>query len=116
MKYDKSEIEEHQIFIENKAQIDKFGIEQFLKDIGIFIEFIHIYKHQNSVANFIGYKINIQYRLNEKINDKTYKWEIIDGYKMCSSIEEAGTASILKAYEIISTNDYLTDRINKLKL
>ena len=116
MEYDKSVIEEHQIFIENKAQIDKFGIEQFLNDIGIFIEIIPFYKHPNSGGILIGFTINIQYRLNEMIDDKTYKMEIIDDYKMCPSIEEARTAAILKAYDIITSNNYFKDRINKVKL
>lgn len=113
--YDKSVIESNQIFIENKSQIEKFGIIQFMKDIGIFIEFVPLYKHPNSGGGLIGFQIdNMEYRLNKMIDENTYEMEKVVYYKTFPTISDASTTALLKAFEIINENSYFKDRIKKL--
>jgi hypothetical protein len=116
MDYKKSVIEEHPVFAKYKEKINKFGIELFLENIGIFPEIIPVYKPPNEKGelNRIGYNIKFEYRLNEMKDENHFKMEVINDFNTYTTKEEAETTLFLKAFEIINTNIYLQDKIDSL--
>jgi hypothetical protein len=116
MDYNKEVLEKHPLFIKNKDKINKYGIDQFLKDIGIFGKIVPFVKPPNNegLMKLIGYNIDFEYRLNEMKDEKHYKMDIIDDFDTFPTKNEAGDAIILRAFEIINNNSYIQDKIEKL--
>lgn len=105
LKYNKEVIENHTIFQKFQNQIEKDGMEQFLKDNGVYITVVPFYKHPSEGGTLIGYHIEVKYQF-KKINDEEWEYMQLPDYTTYSTIEEATTSGIIKSFDIILQKKY----------
>lgn len=94
MKYDKTKIIDHALFIKHKSEIDKTGIESFINGNGISIIIVPFYKHPNAGGQLIGF----HFRINYTLNNENREYNSNETYE---TPEDATTYAILKSFDII---------------